>query len=322
MGAFVSTIPYNLYALLSILLVVVLCLADLDFGPMAKAQRLAEETGDLGAVDAPAAAEEAGNKPKGRVYDLIISVAALIVFSVLAMLYTGRFFNGEGLTLAEAFGDCDSSMSLVLGGFGGLLVAFLLFIPRKVVGFKAFMEGIGEGIKSMVPACTILTLAWTISGVCGDLLGTGQYVGELVRHFKLSLYFPACHHFCGGGAALLLHRYGVGHLWHPDPHRHGGHGAGRGSEAGDGGAGGDAGRLRFRRPLLPYFGYDHPFVHRCGLQPHPARFHPDALCAADGGCQLLRIPGGRLQPGQRLPDLRCQCCGAVGWGLPVPSAHR
>ncbi len=189
MGAFVSTIPYNLYALLSILLVVVLCLADLDFGPMAKAQRLAEETGDLGAVDAPAAAEEAGNKPKGRVYDLIIPVAALIVFSVLAMLYTGRFFNGEGLTLAEAFGDCDSSMSLVLGGFGGLLVAFLLFIPRKVVGFKAFMEGIGEGIKSMVPACTILTLAWTISGVCRDLLGTGQYVGELVRHFSLSLYF-------------------------------------------------------------------------------------------------------------------------------------
>ena len=69
------------------------------------------------------------------------------------------------------------------------VVAFLLFVPRKVVGFREFMDGIGDGVKSMVPACIILTLAWTISGVCGDLLGTGAYVGDLVRHFNMSLYF-------------------------------------------------------------------------------------------------------------------------------------
>ena len=188
MSAFVSTIPYNLYALFSILMVVLLCVLKLDFGPMEKVQTLAEKTGDLGAVDV-SAAEESGEKPKGKVFDLIIPVVALIVFSVLAMLYTGGFFSGEGVSIAAAFGDCDSSMSLVLGGFGGLVAAFLLFVPRGVVKFRAFMEGINEGIKSMVPACVILTLAWTISGICRDLLGTGVYVGELVRHFNMSLYF-------------------------------------------------------------------------------------------------------------------------------------
>ena len=101
------------------------------------------------------------------------------------MLYTGGYFSGEGVSIADAFGNCDSSASLVLGGFGGLVVAFLLFVPRGVVGFRDFMDGIGEGIKSMVPACIILTLAWTISGVCRDMLGTGEYVGELVKHLQV-----------------------------------------------------------------------------------------------------------------------------------------
>ncbi len=189
MGAFVSSIPYNLYALLSILLVVILCCSNLDFGPMKKVQDAAEKTGNLGAIDMTAAEKDAPSAGKGRVYDLIIPVVGLIIFSVLAMLYTGGFFSGEGVSIADAFGNCDSSASLVLGGFGGIVVAFLLFIPRGVVKFREFMDGIGEGIKSMVPACIILTLAWTISGVCRDLLGTGEYVGELVRHFDLSLYF-------------------------------------------------------------------------------------------------------------------------------------
>lgn len=121
--------------------------------------------------------------------DLIIPVLALIVFSVLAMLYTGGLFSGETSNLADAFGNCDSSASLVLGGFGGLIVAFLLYMPRRVIGFRAFMDCIGEGVKAMVPACIILTLAWTISGVCRDMLGTGVFVGELVEHLNISLYF-------------------------------------------------------------------------------------------------------------------------------------
>lgn len=184
MAAFISSIPYNLYALLSLLLVVFLCVTNLDFGPMAKAQQEAA-AGNLGAVETAAQVEQPKTSDKGRVFDLIIPVVGLIIFSVLAMLYTGGYFSGEGVSIADAFGNCDSSASLVLGGFGGLVVAFLLFVPRGVVGFRDFMDGIGEGIKSMVPACIILTLAWTISGVCRDMLGTGEYVGELVKHLQV-----------------------------------------------------------------------------------------------------------------------------------------
>ena len=151
---------------------------------MAKAQQEAA-AGNLGAVETAAQVEQPKTSDKGRVFDLIIPVVGLIIFSVLAMLYTGGYFSGEGVSIADAFGNCDSSASLVLGGFGGLVVAFLLFVPRGVVGFRDFMDGIGEGIKSMVPACIILTLAWTISGVCRDMLGTGEYVGELVKHLQV-----------------------------------------------------------------------------------------------------------------------------------------
>ncbi len=186
MSAFVSTIPYNLYAILSILLVICMCIFKMDFGPMRRVQEEAEK-GNLGAVEKEEEVPE--TETKGKVYDLLIPVLGLIVFSVLAMLYTGEMFSGEGVSLADAFGNCDSSASLVLGGFGGLVVAFLVLIPRKVIGFRAFMDCIGEGVKSMVPACIILTLAWTISGVCRDMLGTGVYVGSLVEHLNISLYF-------------------------------------------------------------------------------------------------------------------------------------
>lgn len=188
MSAFVSSIPYNLYALLSILLVILLCCTNLDFGEMGKIQRRAEETGDLGAIDTNAA-DESQISSKGRVFDLIIPVVGLIVFSILAMLHSGGLFSGEGVSIADAFGNCDASASLVLGGFGGLIVAFFCFVPRSVVKFRSFMESITEGVKSMVPACIILTLAWTISGVCRDLLGTGEYVGGLVEKYNMPFAF-------------------------------------------------------------------------------------------------------------------------------------
>ena len=182
------------------MLVAVLCTTKLDFGPMAKAEIAAAE-GDLGAVDTASEPEEV--KTKGRVFDLIIPVIGLIVFSVLAMLYTGGFFEG-GMTLADGFGNCDSAFSLVLGGAGGLIVAFLLFVPRGVVKFRDFMAGINEGIKSMVPAFIILTLAWTISGVCSDeYLNTGNFVGELVRASNLPMeLLPAIVFAVAGGLAF------------------------------------------------------------------------------------------------------------------------
>ena len=172
MHTFVSTIPYNLYAILTIVMIIVLSLKNLDFGPMEKYQLEAAKENAVSAKTASLEVDDlAGVKvsEKGRVFDLLIPIIALILFSVLGMLYTGGFFSGQGLSLFEAFGDTNANLSLAMGGFGAVVVAALLFIPRGVLKFRDFMNGVVVGIKSMVTACLILTLAWTIKGVCTSL---------------------------------------------------------------------------------------------------------------------------------------------------------
>lgn len=283
-AAFIATIPYNLYALLSILMVFLLCFVNLDFGPMEHAEEAAE-AGDLGAIDK----EETDAIPvneKGRVFDMLIPILALIVFSILAMLYNGGFWGDDPAyhSIGAAFGNCVAAEALVLGGFAALVVAFLLFVPRRVVKFRDFMAGITMGVKSMVPAFIILTLAWTISGVCRDLLMTGDHLRR-------------------GGVPELLHGHRVGHLRHPDPDCRP-HLCGDRAGASGGGALRDAGGQRVRRPLLPDFGYDHPVLHGRGLQPHPACIHAAPLLYCCGVLLLCRLSGGRTERRERLADAR------------------
>lgn len=191
MTAFINTIPYNLYALATILMIALVAATKINFGPMRKFERNAIETGDLFSNTENVAEDHLNTErisQNGKVYDLIIPIASLILFSVLAMVYTGGGFSGEA-SFTEAFGNCDSSLSLVLGSFGALIVSFLLFIPRKVLKFKTFMGGITEGIKSMVPAFTILILAWSIGGICSqDYLNTGGFVGNLVNNSDFPVF--------------------------------------------------------------------------------------------------------------------------------------
>ena len=182
LSAFVATIPYNLYALLSIILVIFLCVTGWDFGPMRTAE-LNAERGILNTTpdDIPVQPDE-NARNRGTVMDMVIPVVSLIVFSVLAMLYNGGFWGDDPAyhSIAAAFGNCTASEALVMSSFGALLVAFLLYMPRRVVTFKGFMDAVTDGVKSMVPADIVLVLAWTISGVCRDLLSTGDYVKGLV----------------------------------------------------------------------------------------------------------------------------------------------
>ncbi|MBE5762441.1 MAG: Na+/H+ antiporter NhaC family protein [Clostridiales bacterium] len=180
LSAFIATIPFNLYAILSLVMVAFLCISKLDFGPMRKAELKAAK-GDLGAVDTNIESEYEVSS-KGTIWDMLVPVIALIVFSVLEMLYTGGLWGDDPAyhSLAAAFGNCSPTPSLIVGGFAALVVAFVMYIPRKVVSFRDFMNGITIGVKSMVPACIILTLAWTISGVCRELLMTGEYVSGIV----------------------------------------------------------------------------------------------------------------------------------------------
>jgi Na+/H+ antiporter NhaC len=186
MQAFVGSIPMNLYAVLTLVMVLWLNLRkNGDFGPMAQAERRAEEQGVSATIDDTGSdlVDKEKVSDKGTVLDLIVPVLFLVIFSVLAMLYYGGFW--EGKDLFDAFGETDAGSALALGGFGALFVAFFVFVPRKLMSFTEFFAGVVDGVKSMVSALIILSLAWTISGVCRDLLATGPYVAELVQQSNL-----------------------------------------------------------------------------------------------------------------------------------------
>lgn len=100
------------------------------------------------------------------------------------MIYNGGYWT-KPMTIQEAIGNCNSSAALVLGGFMALILAFIMFVPRKLLSFKDFMSNIATGINTMVPAYIILTLAWTIGTLCQSYLGTGKFIGMLVEQSHL-----------------------------------------------------------------------------------------------------------------------------------------
>lgn len=191
MSTFVRLIPYNLYAITTIVMIIIICSTHLNFGPMGRFEKNAIENGDLHSTQGEIQTDEVQSAKvsgKGKVYDLVIPILVLIVATILAMAYTGGAFTGE-CSFTASFGNCDSSLSLVLGSFIALIVTFFLFIPRKVITFIEFTDGITEGIKSMVPAFTILILAWTIGGICSvDYLNTGGFVGNLVNNSTFPVF--------------------------------------------------------------------------------------------------------------------------------------
>ena len=208
---FVKTIPYNLYAFLTIIMVLIVSLTKVEFGKMAKCERLALEgksNEDFEENDEDDELSKITISEKGTVYDLVIPILVLIVSSILSMLYIGGYFNG-GMTLAEGFGNTDAGPALAISGFFTLIITFLLFVPRKILSFKDFMSGISTGVKSMVSAYIILTLAWTISGVCRDLLNTGRYVGGLVEGSSLAGMLIPVVAFCVAG----LLAFSMGTSW-------------------------------------------------------------------------------------------------------------
>lgn len=188
---FIRAIPYNFYALLTIITMLALTMTNTDFGPMLKHERNAQLNNDLYTTDARpyAGVSEAVVTGNGKVIDLILPVIVLIVSCVIGMVYTGGFFEGE--SFIDAFANCDASVGLLLGSAAALLITFLLYIPRRVLSFQDFMSCFPEGFKAMVPAILILTFAWTLSGVTG-LLGADEFVAGLLDSSKgmLEIFLP------------------------------------------------------------------------------------------------------------------------------------
>ena len=193
MSIFIQTIPYNFYAILTIIFVFILCSTGISFGPMKKFEDDAINKGQIlgSGDDTPQElVKEKDISNKATVWDLLLPVFVLMVVSIAVMLETGGFFNG-GISISQALGNTNSGLSITIGAASALAVAFFMFVPRKLLTFKAFMEGINNGIKSMAGAFLILALAWTMSDVCGELICTGSYISDVVKNSSIdSAYIP------------------------------------------------------------------------------------------------------------------------------------
>lgn len=198
---FLRTIPFNLYAWLTIIMVIYMGITHMDYGPMKKFEENAAK-GDLfsGKNEYENVSEDVVS-PKGTVWDLILPVIFLILSCILCMVYTGGFFEGE--SFINAFANCDASMGLVLGSFLTLVFVFLLYLPRKIISFNDFAECIPQGFKMMVSAILILILAWTLGGFCSSKLQAGAFVADALSHSSIaSAIFPAVLFLIGIGLAF------------------------------------------------------------------------------------------------------------------------
>lgn len=177
-AVFIQTIPYNLYAILTLIMVLGVTLLRVDFGPM-RTHELNAIAGDLFTTPGRPYEEneEEVVKENAHVLDLILPVAVLILSCITAMVYTGGFF--EGVSFVEAFANSDASVGLVLGGAVTLVFSFIYFLLRNVLTFQEFTECIPEGFKAMIAPILILTMAWTLSGMT-NLLGAKVFVADFV----------------------------------------------------------------------------------------------------------------------------------------------
>ena len=188
---FVRAIPYNFYAILTIVMMIGMVLLRTEFGSMKFHEKNALK-GDL--YTTPGRPYDTEKQPevsvRGTVLDLLIPIISLIICCMVGMLYTGGFFSGEDFV--TAFSQSDASLGLTMGSFFGLLITIGLYQVRRVLKFSECMACIPEGFKSMVPAIMILSFAWTLKAMT-DSLGADVYVATVVASSARSLlnFLPA-----------------------------------------------------------------------------------------------------------------------------------
>ena len=179
MSLFISAIPFNFYAILTIVMMLFIAVANLDFGPMKK-HEINALNGDLFTSGERAMAEEDDKSysSKGRVCDLVVPVIFLIISCVIGMIYSGGFFSGEDFI--TAFSNSDASVGLVIGSFAAIIFTVIFYLIRRVITFKDCMDAIPNGFKAMVPAILILCCAWTLKTMT-DSLGAKIFISQIVE---------------------------------------------------------------------------------------------------------------------------------------------
>ena len=190
---FISAIPWNYYAILTIFTLIILAVFDIDFGPM-KVHEDNAKRGDIYTTPERPYADaddEKKNSTNGKVIDLVIPVIVLIISCVSGLLYTGGFFtpdSGTYMNVMDAFANCTAATGLMYGSFIVVIFCFIYFLViRRSMSFVQVTDCIAEGFKVMVPAILILTFAWTISGVTNDLLGAKYFVEAAMQSSAESL---------------------------------------------------------------------------------------------------------------------------------------
>lgn len=190
LALFIRTIPYNFYALLTIVMMLTITIKNVDYGPMMKFEKNAK-AGDLFSGANPYA-NEADTVPegKGKVIDLILPVIVLVVCCVIGMIYTGGFFSGANFI--DAFSNSDASVGLMLGSAFGLLFAIIYYVARRSFSFKEAVGCVPEGFKAMVPAIMILIFAWSLKNMT-SYLGADVYVAGIIQGSAkgLQMFLPA-----------------------------------------------------------------------------------------------------------------------------------
>ena len=202
LSLFVRAIPYNFYALLTIVMMISMVLMRFEFGPMAKHEANAKK-GDIFTTRSAvyASAEDVAENPRGRVIDMLVPIFSLIVCCVIGMIYTGGFF--EGADFVTAFSNSDASVGLALGSFFGIVITIVFYMIRRVLSFKEAMDCLPEGFKAMVPAILILTFAWSLKAMT-DSLGAADYVAAAMQSAAggLMKLLPAIIFLVGCGLAF------------------------------------------------------------------------------------------------------------------------
>ncbi len=187
---FVQAIPYNFYALFTILMMVIIAVAKFDYGPMKRHEFNAVENGDLFTEGDRVSNDDVAANPKGKVIDLVLPVVVLIIACVFGMIYSGGFFSGE--SFIDAFSNSDASVGLVIGSAIAIVFTIVYLLCRRVISFKDAMGSLPEGFKAMVPAILILTCAWTLKAMT-DSLGAKIFISQLVEGSAgaLQAFLPA-----------------------------------------------------------------------------------------------------------------------------------
>ena len=203
LAIFVRTIPYNFYAILTIVMMVGMVLMKTEFGAM-RTHEINALNGDLYTTSARPyenAMDDETPNPRGKVIDLVIPIVVLVICCVISMIYTGGFFSGTDFV--TAFSQSDASTGLAMGSAFGLVFAIIFYMIRRVINFRDCMGCIPEGFKAMVPAIMILTFAWTLKAMT-DSLGAAVFVEEAMRSVAggIEVILPAIIFLVGCGLAF------------------------------------------------------------------------------------------------------------------------